>query len=119
MSPQMHKSALPSQRLPVYLADMLRVINGANLGDGLSYSEEMVPDDTYVLTGEAEAQSLLLEADETGQFLIAADATLGTPGARVFLDCVATFMPLSTRCATSPRHGSTPSSPRAPPRATS
>ncbi|MGX9349961.1 Hint domain-containing protein [Shimia sp. W99] len=95
MSPQMHNSALPSQRLPVYQADMLRVINGANLGDGLSYSEELVPDDTYVLTSEAEPHSLLLEADDKGQFLIAGDATLGSPGARVFLDCVATFMPPS------------------------
>ncbi|MEP2532849.1 Hint domain-containing protein [Shimia sp.] len=95
MSPQLHTSAHPSQSLPVYLASMIRVTNGANLGDGLSYSQELVPDDVYALNNDADAQSLSLGADEEGQFRISDGSGLGTIGARVFLDCVATFMPPS------------------------
>lgn len=95
MSPQVHKSALPSQRLPVYLASMIRVTNGANLGDDLSYSQEMVPDDIYTLTVDAQVQNLSIGAGEDGQFFISEESFLGQPGARIFLDCVATFMPPS------------------------
>lgn len=95
MSPQRPETAQPSQRLPVFRADMLRVTNGANLGDGLSYAQEMVPDDTYALATGAEPQSLSLGVDGEGQFHIAHDSTLGAQNARIFLDCVATFMPPS------------------------
>ncbi|MGR3712122.1 MAG: Hint domain-containing protein [Shimia sp.] len=92
-SPQ--ENALPSQRLPVYRADMLVVTDGANLGDGLSFSEELVPDDIYSLTVDGEEQSLSLRTAADGTHFVADDSRLGTPNGRVFLDCVATFMPPS------------------------
>ena len=93
MSPQFYKAAFPSQSLPVYLAAELQVTDGANLGDGLSYSEEMVPDDIYTLDVDAEPQSLSLITGHEGRFAVAEDSGLGEPGARIHLDCVATFMP--------------------------
>ncbi|KPA23023.1 hypothetical protein shim_13160 [Shimia sp. SK013] len=90
-----HDTALPSQRLPVYRAQTLVVSDGANLGDSLSFSEELVPDDIYTLSAHAEQESLSLRTNIEGEHFVASDSSLGTMGARVFLDCVATFMPPS------------------------
>ncbi len=69
--------------------------DGANLGDALSFAEELVPDDIYTLSAEAEERSLALRTDSQGQHFIASEYSLGSNGARIFLDCVATFMPHS------------------------
>lgn len=95
MSSQITHSALPSQRLPVYRAETLVVSDGANLGDALSFAQELVPDDIYTLASKAEPISLSLRTDGEGGYFVANDTTVGTTGARVHLDCVATFMPSS------------------------
>ncbi|TCL09829.1 Hint domain-containing protein [Shimia isoporae] len=95
MTKSPYDNALPSQRLPVYPAEALVVSNGANLGDALSFSEELVPDDVYTLSARADEQSLSLRTDIDGAHFVAEDSSLGTPNARIFLDCVATFMPPS------------------------
>ncbi len=95
MRSQVHDIATPSQRLPVYLAEALYVTDGANLGDALSFAEELVLDDIYTLAVDTEVQSLSLRTDADGQHFVASDHGLGTKGARICLDCVATFMPPS------------------------
>lgn len=95
MSSQVHDSAQPSQNLPVYLADAFTVTDGANLGDALSFADELVPDDIYTLNANAQEQSLSLRTDGNGQYFIADFHGHGEKNARVFLDCVATFMPPS------------------------
>ncbi|PSL20402.1 Hint domain-containing protein [Shimia abyssi] len=85
----------PSQSLPVYPASMLKVTDGANLGDELSFADDMVPDDIYSLTVDADVVPFSFSADKNGQLHTASESAVGTPGARVFLDCVATFMPPS------------------------
>ncbi len=86
---------LPSQRLPVYVAETLVVSNGANLGDALSFANEIVPDDIYTLGAYAEQESLSLLAQAEGVYVVAQESSLGVSGARVVPDCVATFMPPS------------------------
>ncbi|WP_247743579.1 Hint domain-containing protein [Shimia sp. R10_1] len=95
MFAQGQDTAMPSQRLPVYLAEAFSVTDGANLGDALSFAEELVLDDIYTLAGSAKVQSLSLRTDAAGQHFVANTRGLGAKDARVFLDCVATFMPPS------------------------
>lgn len=95
MTKSPYEPALPSQRLPVYRAEALVVTNGANLGDALSFSEELVPDDIYTLSAFAEEESLSLRTDTDGAHFVAKDSNLGTLDARVFLDSVVTLMPPS------------------------
>ncbi len=95
MYQKQYKSATHTQHLPVLRSKMMRVSDGANLGDGLSYSQEMVLDDAYALTDDADIQRLSIVAATNGQFHVADDSFQGTRGRQLFLDCVATFMPPS------------------------
>ena len=56
----------------VYRAEQIRVINGANLGDGLSFAEELVPDDIYRLSPVAGQHRLSLYPASESPFRIAA-----------------------------------------------
>ncbi len=81
-----------AQRLDVYRADYLRVINGANLGDPLSFAEELQPDDIYRLSPLAATACLGILPSATPPFAIAPESDLGTPGAALHLDCCVTLM---------------------------
>ena len=48
-----HRTA-PVQSVQVYSADMLRVSAGANLGDGVSWHQELDLDDIYMLDAGAD-----------------------------------------------------------------
>jgi hypothetical protein len=37
------------QTIPVYQADSFKVVNGANLGDTMSFADELMLDDVYTL----------------------------------------------------------------------
>ncbi|MDJ0822155.1 MAG: Hint domain-containing protein [Paracoccaceae bacterium] len=82
----------PSQSLSVYRAEGLRVVNGANLGDGLSFAEELVLDDIYRLSPLAAQARLRIIPSSTPPFRVAMDTDLGSPGAELHLDCCVTFM---------------------------
>lgn len=75
---------------------MLRVVNGANLGDTLSFAEELQLEDTYALAYGAEPRRLAVQAAPQnaarGHFTIAEGTTLGTPGATAVLDSCLTLM---------------------------
>ncbi|WP_372884763.1 Hint domain-containing protein, partial [Shimia sp.] len=86
-------SSLPSQSLPVYRAELLRVTDGANMGDTLSFADELVPDDIYELGYGAPLQRLSVGIGEKDHYRIAEDSTAGRPGAALVADSVLTIMP--------------------------
>lgn len=86
-----HRTA-PVQSVQVYSADMLRVSAGANLGDGVSWHQELDLDDIYMLDAGADRARLSLQPDATGGFRVAEETGIGRPGAPLHLDCALTFM---------------------------
>lgn len=93
MSTSPTPDANPPQQLPVYRAEQLRVSDGANLGDGLSYADELVPDDVYELRFGAKVESLSIEVGEGNHYRISEESKLGTPAASLIADSVLTVMP--------------------------
>lgn len=78
--------------LPVIAAEMLRAETGANMGDTLSFADELVLDDTYVLTGDATPRRLSMRPGADGTFTVGQQSDVGTPGATVCLDSCLTWM---------------------------
>lgn len=89
----MTKSApKPAQSIPVYQAVDFSVVNGANLGDPVSFAAELDLDDMYELRATARQHRLSVTTDDKGTLIIAADTTLGRPGAILHLDSCLTLM---------------------------
>ncbi|EPX76029.1 Hint domain-containing protein [Salipiger mucosus] len=82
----------PAQSVSVYRADQLRVVNGANMGDGLGFAEELELDDVFNLSPVAALHRLSLVPASRPPFSVAVDSGIGTPGAALHLDCCLTFM---------------------------
>lgn len=78
--------------LPALHSDALSVTNGANLGDALSFADELVPDDIYQIAPNAKPTRLSLVAEPGGSYRIAPSTAAGMPGATVHLDCCLTLM---------------------------
>ncbi|MBB3993746.1 hypothetical protein GGR95_001377 [Sulfitobacter undariae] len=81
-----------SQSVPVYVADQIRATDGANMGDLISFASELILDDVYELSFDAQPARLSLIAHDDASFGIGLDTTVGTPGAIVHLDSALTFM---------------------------
>ncbi|SHH83069.1 Hint domain-containing protein [Cognatishimia maritima] len=81
-----------AQELPVYRADDLRVVHGANEGDALSFATDLTLDDSYALRQAARQSSLALTPDTNGHFRIAPTSSVGTAFAGLYLDCCLTLM---------------------------
>lgn len=89
-------SLAPSKTLPVYPSDAFRVSYGANEGDGLSFAEDLMLDDVYMLDPSARAVGLSLSRQ--GQMNIVTEASeTGTSGAAFHLDCTVTLMDYGTK----------------------
>ena len=88
----MTASEKPAQSVPVYEANDLTVVNGANMGDALSFAAELDLDDLYELSVEARLRRLSLMAADDGSFVIGSDTAVGRPGATLYLDCCLTMM---------------------------
>ncbi len=82
----------PIQSIGIYRAEHLRVVNGANLGDGFGPTDDLMLDDIYRLSPLAMQVPLGLVSHGATPFRIAADSATGTPGADIHLDCCVTFM---------------------------
>ena len=82
----------PAQSIPVFAAVEFSVVNGANLGDPISFAAELDQGDTYELHPNARQERLGVLMDDSGQFTIADDSELGRPGAALHLDCCLTMM---------------------------
>ena len=82
----------PAYSVPVYRAVDFNVTNGANLGDPISFADELDLDDTYDLRVAAQQHRLMLCPTEQNGFCIAPDTKLGRPGHTVHIDSCLTMM---------------------------
>ena len=82
----------PAQSITVFLAEDCVATDGANMGDTLSFADELILDDYYTLKGAALAQRLAILPHEDGHFSIAPDTGTGTSGAALHIDSALTFM---------------------------
>ena len=88
----MSNHLIPAHSLPVFCANQFRVMEGANLGDPISYADDLMLDDVYCLRRETVAQQLCMAVNQDGCYSISEDSKLGHPGATLHLDCVLTLM---------------------------
>ncbi len=86
------KDMIPAHSLPVYRAEQFRVMEGANLGDSISYAEDLMLDDVYSLPRDSEPEQLCMAVDLQGQYSVAHDSLMGHPGSALHLDCALTLM---------------------------
>ncbi|MBE9636920.1 Hint domain-containing protein [Salipiger mangrovisoli] len=82
----------PAHSVSVYRGTHLRVVSGANLGDELSYAEDLQPDDIYALSPLARPARLSLLPAAASPFRIAPGSEVGRRGADLHLDACLTFM---------------------------
>lgn len=82
----------PAQSLPVYPADTFRVIEGANLGDGIGFSQELLLDDVYALAAGAQPELLAIRCTGPDTFEVGRSSGCGRAGAPLALDCCVTLM---------------------------
>lgn len=82
----------PPQSIGVYRADHLRVVNGANLGDAIGCTDDVILDDIYHLSPMASVVRIDLLTTPEPPFLIAAESDTGQSGADLHLDCCVTLM---------------------------
>ncbi len=87
-----------AQSIPVYPADAFCVTNGANLGDAMSFLDELEFDDIYELSPDAARLRLSLHPLDDGSFAVAEDSEAGTPNSILHLDCALTLMSTNGRC---------------------
>ncbi|MCQ0092945.1 Hint domain-containing protein [Roseovarius sp. M141] len=80
------------QALPVHVAADITVVSGANLGDAISFADELDLDDVYELRPVAAAQRLTLAPGTGGALVVAPGSTLGRAGHAVHLDATLTMM---------------------------
>ncbi len=78
--------------LPVYTGLDFRVVNGANMGDALSFASELDLDDVYELQPQARQLRLSLSLAGGAPFTVAQESDVGRPGAQIHLDCCLTLM---------------------------
>ena len=92
-SPDRHTAHhAPVQALPVYRAIDFTVTDGANLGDALSYADDLILDDTYTLMETASQTLLAMSQSSDGDFSVAKGSATGTVGNPLHLDCSITMM---------------------------
>lgn len=82
----------PGQMIEVLRGADFRVVTGANLGDALSFAEDLDLDDVYELRAPAQPARLTLVMHGPGPFTIAEESGVGRAGAQVHLDCALTLM---------------------------
>ncbi len=81
-----------AQTIDVYRAADLTVVNGANLGDPLSFADDLDLDDVYELRRAARTVPLSLAPCAGATFSVAPDSATGRAGAAVHLDACLTVM---------------------------
>ena len=82
-----------AHHLQVFRSRDFRVVEGVNEGDPLSDARDLLHEDVYALNEEAWPVRLaVLAGAGSGPLRVGRDSTAGAPGARLFLDCLLTFM---------------------------
>lgn len=88
----MSTGSLSSQSVPVYVSGQISATDGANMGDQISFANELILDDVYELDFGADPARLSLVARDDASFYIGQDTKIGTAGATIHLDSALTFM---------------------------
>ena len=83
---------LPAQSLPVFRAAEFVVSQGANLGDPLSFVDDLMLDDVYALSGRATPRRLAVHPTDAEHLTVADGSALGAAGSAIHLDCALTLM---------------------------
>ncbi|SEQ40414.1 Hint domain-containing protein [Thalassovita taeanensis] len=78
--------------LPVFRSQALFVSTGANHGDSLSFADDLVHEDSYLLRHGARAARLSVHPGSDDSFIVAQSTEIGHAGAAVHLDSCLTFM---------------------------
>ena len=78
--------------LPVFASGAFRVVNGANMGDPLSFAEELHADDLYMLDPGAALKRIAVRAVSETEMRIARSSAAGQPGAILHIDSCLTLM---------------------------
>ncbi|NVO23863.1 Hint domain-containing protein [Donghicola sp. C2-DW-16] len=84
-------TSLPPQSLPVFRSEQFLVVSGANMGDTLSFADDLTLDDVYCLEKGA-PQRLSILPQERARATIAPDTEVGTAGNLTVLDSCITLM---------------------------
>lgn len=79
------------QSLLVYRAADLHIVDGVNFGDTLSFAEDLILDDVYILSPRASINELSFDFSETG-LKISSESAIGQSSNRLFVDCCLTLM---------------------------
>lgn len=85
-------SLSPRNTIAVYKSDSFVVTDGVAEGDPISFLDELVLDDIYQLSGQANRAALTYEKSDGSAFVIAEGSEAGTPGNMLYLDCCITLM---------------------------
>lgn len=88
-----NRDAFSVQSLLAYPAEAFCVDFGVNMDEPIGAFEDLVLDDVYTLARGTAPQRLSLVAEAGGGFRVHRNTEIGTPGARLFLDCALTLMP--------------------------
>ncbi|WP_324754850.1 hypothetical protein [Roseovarius sp. Pro17] len=80
------------QALPVFRAADLTVVDGANLGDAMSFADELGLDDVYRLDQHARPARLTVQPGRGGALAVAQGSPVGATGHVVHLDTTLTLM---------------------------
>jgi len=81
-----------AQSIPVYRAEEFLIIDGANIDETLSFASEAILDDVYELRADAKPKRLSIYVKRNGTYSIAEETQVGTPEARIVVDCFFTVM---------------------------
>ena len=79
------------QTIPVYQADSFKVVHGANLGDTMSFADELMLDDVYTLKNVSPRSVLPVVLSDDGLH-VGTNGDTGTEGNALFLDSCVTLM---------------------------
>ena len=82
----------PAQSVTVFRAENVRATDGANMGDAVSFADELILDDVYELTGDATPERLSIFTSNANSFRVAEGTSIGTPGAQIYLDSALMLM---------------------------
>lgn len=82
----------PAQSVAVYPAEVCVATDGANMGDTLSFADELMLDDYYSIKAGANPARLAILVNENGALSIGVDTGIGTPGGELHLDSALTLM---------------------------
>ncbi|MEI4262282.1 Hint domain-containing protein [Roseovarius sp. D0-M9] len=81
-----------AQTLPVFHARDITVVSGANLGDAMSFADELDLDDVYELSQRAQTARLSVQPAHAGMLRVASGSAIGTAGNDLHLDAALTMM---------------------------